>query len=274
MTTGLLNVPAVAPSPTTGRDYISFSSISTFRQCSLKWYFKYVLGLPEATVSSALVFGSGVHRAIEHHFRELLAGNLPPDLDTLLAEFWEEWKDRDHEGIRFGKDEDISSVGRLAERTLTAFQQSEVAQPRGHILAVEEELRGPVVPGCPDLLGRVDMIVDAGNEVVISDWKTARSRWSREQADDASEQLLLYAELAKDLVPGKPLRLEFVILTKTKEVAVDRHSLPVDPARVRRIKRVVENVWRAIAAKCFYPAPSAMNCPGCPFRDECRAWAG
>jgi len=252
---------------------LSFSAIRLYQSCPLKFHFKYHLGLPEETVSSSLVFGASVHRAIEHHFRELLAGNPPPDLDTLLAEFWEEWKGRDQAGIRFGRDEDLNAMGRLAERTMVAFQQSEVAQPRGQILAIEEELRGVVVPGCPDLLGRVDMIVDVGSELVISDWKTARSRWSREQAEDASEQLLLYAELAKDFAPDKPLRLEFVILTKAKDVAVDRHSLPVDPARVGRIKRVVECVWRAIEAECFYPAPSPMNCPTCPYRQPCKVWS-
>lgn len=261
--------PAACPP---NRDYISFSSLSTFRQCSLKYYFKYVLGLPEATVSSALVYGSSVHRAIEFHFRELLAGNPPPDLDALLAEFWEEWRGREQGDIRFGKDEDLSSVGRLAKRTLIAFQQSEVAQPSGQILAVEEELRGPVVPGCPDFLGRVDMIVDTGDCLLVTDWKTARTRWSQEQVEGSSEQLLLYAELAKDFAPGKPTLLEFIVLTKTKDVAVDRHSLPVTPAGVARVKRVVEQVWRAIEAEAFFPSPSAMNCPGCPYREPCRAW--
>jgi putative RecB family exonuclease len=139
---------------------------------------------------------------------------------------------------------------------------------------VEEELRGPVVPGCPDVLGRVDLIVDAGDQLLISDWKTARSRWSQEQTEDAAEQLILYSELAKDFAPGKPVTLEFVILTKTKDVAIDRHLLPVDPAQVTRTKRVVENVWRAIDGKCFYPAPSAMSCPSCPYREPCRAWKG
>ena len=31
----------------TGRDYISWSAISTYQQCPLKWHFRYVLGLPE-----------------------------------------------------------------------------------------------------------------------------------------------------------------------------------------------------------------------------------
>jgi len=274
MTTGLLDLPAVHSPLSTGRDYLSFSAIRLFQTCPLKFFYKYCMGLPEETVSSSLVFGGAVHRAIEFHFRELLSGNPPPHSDALLGEFWEGWKERELEQVRFGKGEDRDSLGILAERILTAFQQSEVAQPRGQILAVEEELRGPVVPGCPDVLGRVDLIVDTGSKLVVSDWKTARSRWSQEQAEDAAEQLILYAELAKDFAPGKPLMLEFVILTKAKEPVVDRHLMPVDPVQVTRTKRVVENVWRAIESGCFYPAPSAMSCPSCPYRKQCRNWAG
>jgi RecB family exonuclease len=274
MTTAIFDYPLAAAEPVTGRDYISFTSLRQFQTCPARYYFKYILGLPEESVSAALVYGGGVHRAIERHFRELLIGNPPPDSRALLEEFWADWNERNPEQIRFGKDEDAESLGRLAERTLIAFRQSDAARPQGKILAVEEELRGPVIPGCPDLLGRIDLIVDAGNMLTISDWKTSRSRWSREQAEDASEQLLLYSELAKDFAPGKPIQVEFVILTKTKEVAVDRHTLPVDPARVARTKRIAKNVWRAIEAGNFYPAPSAMNCPSCPYRETCRDWGG
>jgi hypothetical protein len=31
---------------------------------------------------------------------------------------------------------------------------------------------------------------------------------------------------------------------------------------------------RAIESKNFYPAPSAMNCSGCPYREQCRSWNG
>lgn len=266
--------PPASRAPSPQRDYLSYSSIRLYQTCPLKWKCRYVLGLPDESVSASLVYGGAVHRAIEHHFRELLAGNPPPDRDTLLAEFWDGWRERQPEQIRFGRAEDLDSIARLAERTLIAFQASDVARPRGQILAVEEELRGPVVPGCLDILGRVDLIVDTGDELRISDWKTARSRWSQEQLIDASEQLLLYSELAKDFAPGKRVVLEFVILTKTKDVVVDQHVLLVNPAHVTRTKRVVESVWRAIEAGCFYPAPSAMTCPSCPYRGPCREWAG
>ena len=47
----------------TGRDYISWSALSTFRTCPLRFYYRYVAGLPEESVSAALVFGGGVHAA-------------------------------------------------------------------------------------------------------------------------------------------------------------------------------------------------------------------
>ena len=82
----------------------------------------------------------------------------------------------------------------------------------------------------------------------MTDLKTARSRWSRQQAEDSGEQLLLYSELAKDLLPGKPLRLQFQIVTAAKSPAVESHSVTVDPTRIERTKHVVERTWKAIQA--------------------------
>jgi hypothetical protein len=91
---------------------------------------------------------------------------------------------------------------------------------------------------------------------------------------DAAEQLILYSELVKDFAPGKPLKLALIVLTKTKQVQIEQHWLSVEPRRVDRIKRIVERVWKAIAAEHFYPAPSPMSCGSCPFRGPCRSWSG
>ncbi|QDU30681.1 PD-(D/E)XK nuclease superfamily protein [Anatilimnocola aggregata] len=102
----------------------------------------------------------------------------------------------------------------------------------------------------------------------------SRSRWSAEQVEESTEQLLLYSELAADFAPGKPVRIEFAVLTKTKTVAIEQHSVAVQRAPVDRMKRVVERVWNAINSEHFYPAPSPLACGGCPFRDPCRKWPG
>ena len=78
----------------TGRNYISYSAISTYQRCPLSYYFRYVTGLPEERISAALIFGGAIHASVEHHFRELLAGNPPPDLDALMCQYQSDWSDR------------------------------------------------------------------------------------------------------------------------------------------------------------------------------------
>ena len=256
------------------RDYVSFSALSLYQRCSLRYYFRYVAQLPEGSISASLVFGRAIHRAIEFHFRELLAGNAPPDLDTLLAEFNEGWEEFPGEQITFPKTDTRDSLGHLAARVLTAFRDSEVAQPQGHILGVEEELRGQVLDGSPDLLARLDLLMTTESELTVTDFKTSKSAWSSDQVSDSAEQLLLYSELVRQRFPGLPLRLEFVVFTKAKKVAISRYIVPLDAARVTRTKRIAQRVWRAISAGHFIPSPSPMNCNGCPYRTPCRQWSG
>jgi putative RecB family exonuclease len=274
MISPVIITPAQATTPRT-RDYLSFSAMNLYRSCPLRYKFRYLDGLPEDAVSASLVFGSAIHRAAELQFNRLLAGEPLPSLDELLTAYHDVWRDQlEVARVQFNKDDDVASLSKLAGRMLEAFRISPVAQPIGHVIGVEEELRGSIIPGVPDLLGRIDLLIETDDAVVISDLKTSRSRWSREQAEDSAEQLLLYSELVKTLVPSKQIRLQFVVLTKTKEPVVDVHELPVEPRRVERTMKVVERVWRSVAAGLFYPAPSPMNCPNCPFRAPCRAWTG
>src|SRR5437016_4426641 len=85
------------------RDFISFTALSTFQACPLRYYFKYVRGLPAETISASLVFGSAMHRAVQFHFEELLTGSDGPGLDTLLDVFQAAWKEHKHQAIRFSK---------------------------------------------------------------------------------------------------------------------------------------------------------------------------
>lgn len=256
------------------RDYVSYSAITTYQACPLRYYFRYIAGLPEKTVSSSLVFGSAVHRAVEFHFNELMAGNDAPSGEALLGEYDSAWNEYDSATVNFGKENGRDDLLPLAQRVIGAFQTSELAKPVGTFLGVEEELRGPIVPGCPDVLGRIDLIVEETDAVVVTDLKTARARWSRDQVDNSAGQLLLYSELAKSLAPKKRLRLQFAVLTKTKEPALYLHEVAVNVKQVDRMKRIVERVWRAVETGTFYPAPSATECPTCPFRESCRSWEG
>lgn len=125
MSTALKADPNEVAMQLTSRDYVSWSAISTYQSCPLRYFFRYIEGLSEESVSSSLVFGGATHAAIEHWFNERMAGGPEPDQDALLSVFWDDWKDRQEESdIKFTKGEDVNSIGELAQRVLTAFQES------------------------------------------------------------------------------------------------------------------------------------------------------
>ena len=256
------------------RDHISFSALSLYQRCSLRYLFRYIEQLPEASVSASLVFGRAVHRACEFHFRELLAGNESPELDVLLAEFNDGWEETPAEQISYPRTDTRDTLAHLADRVLTAFRASDIAKPRGHIVGVEEELRGKVIDGAPELLARLDLLGESDGTLTITDFKTSKSAWATDQATDSAEQLLLYSELARQRFPGMPIRLEFIVFTKAKKAAICRYEVTLNAARVARTRRIAQRVWRAISAGNFYPSPSPMNCGTCPYRDPCRRWTG
>jgi putative RecB family exonuclease len=258
----------------TGRDYISWSALSTFRTCPLRYRFRYVDGLPEESVSSALVFGAGIHTAIEQHFQALLAGDEQPDVEKLMFAYRSAWLPHEPDAISFGSKETRESLDDLASRMLTAFLASPMASIQGRVLSVEEEIRGMLVDGVPDLYGRVDLLTEDADSLVITDIKTSRGKWSPEQVEDSGEQLLLYSHLASEISPGKKIATRFLVLTKTKEPVVEEHVREVEPVNVKRTLAGVERVWRAIESGVFYPAPSTMSCSTCGYREACRAWVG
>ena len=262
-----------SPAPTT-RDRLSYSAIATYQSCPLKYCFRYMIGLPEETVSASLVFGGAIHEAVEHHLRQLSLGRPRPDLGTLLDIYEAAWDRRRDIEVQFAQDESRVSLHRQAERVLVAFQSSPLSRPAGTIVGVEAEFRSQIAPGVPDLLGRVDLLVDTGATLVVTDFKSSRSRWNSDHAEAAADQLLLYGQLVRDMAQGRKLELQFCVITKTKDPSVECHAVEWRPTRADRSTRLVESVWSAIASSHFYPAPSALNCGSCPFREACRGWGG
>ena len=256
------------------RDYLSWSAISTFRSCPLKFFYRYVAQVPEERRSANLVFGGAIHAALELHFQERLAGNATPTLDALMSAYYREWGEVDLASVVYSGDDDLGSLSMLAERMLTAFQASPLAQPTGSIIGIEEEVRAAILSDCPDVLGRIDLVLESADEIRIIDFKTSRCRWSASQVGESAGQLLLYGQLAENMVDDKPVRLSFAVITKTKMPDIALHDVPFDAQQLARTRNIISHVWQAITDGHFYPNPSALNCPTCPFRDRCARWTG
>jgi CRISPR/Cas system-associated exonuclease Cas4 (RecB family) len=165
----------------------------------------------------------------------------------------------------------VTSAAVLSSRSISArkiFVRAATASGR------LEPVRGLLAEGVPDLYGRVDLLTEDADTLVVTDIKTSRGRWSPEQVEDSGEQLLLYSHLASEIAPKKRVQTRFLIITKTREPVIEEHVREVNPAAVKRTLAGVERVWRAIESGVFYPAPSTMNCASCGYRSACRAWMG
>jgi putative RecB family exonuclease len=259
----------------TGRDYLSHTQVTTYQACPLRWYFQYVAALPHEQVGSGLVFGGAIHAAIEHHYQAAMADEPLPTLDRLLEVFDEAWQADAKAPIQFGKGETAESLRSLASKMLAAFLESDASEPRGTVLGIEEEIRSLYIPEVPDLLARIDLITLTGEALVIRDFKTARNRWTADKAAESAAQLVLYGDLAAPIAEAygdRPVRMEFVVLTKTQSPRVEVFPVKGDAGQLARSRRVIARVWQAMQAGHIYPNPTPLNCSYCPFQRACRNW--
>jgi hypothetical protein len=86
---------------------LSPSQASTFLECSAKYRFKYVLGLPDPADGGA-VRVRAVHKAIEYYMRAKMAG-LALDGEAITDEWDEIWDDA-CEGAEFAAHEDVEAL--------------------------------------------------------------------------------------------------------------------------------------------------------------------
>jgi putative RecB family exonuclease len=259
----------------TGRDYISHSQISTFQACSLKWHFSYVEQAKPERVSAALLLGSSIHAAIQRHLECQLAGEKPPTIDELMAVVQETWKEEAGETpIEYSREDDEQSQADTARRMIESYLASPHSKVEGQTLAIEEMLRVSLAPDLPDLVAKLDHVAAVDGQLIVTDYKTTRSMWSRDTAEEHAEQLHLYAEAVKSIAEdfNLPVKLRFVIITKAKTPKVEALEIKADPERVKRSQLIIRNVFQAMQTGVVFPSPSTMNCSGCPFKNRCDRW--
>ncbi|MCE9534329.1 MAG: PD-(D/E)XK nuclease family protein, partial [Planctomycetes bacterium] len=249
-------------------DHLSYSAIRAFQTCPRLFDYRYVQRLPDESVSSSLLFGTSLHRAVEAHFMAIMEGVPPPDLDILLGCFWDGWR-AERKPIQFNKGEGLNTIGTLAERMLKVFQASPFARPAGRLIGIEEIRRGSFSSRCPDFVARLDLLIETDEALVVTDFKTARSRWGTAKLLASAPQLFIYHELICDLAAGRPVHLKFAVLTKAKKPVLTEHQVYVTPALLAHTRRTVEATWDAIQKGAFPPNPGPMHCPRCPHQQKC-----
>jgi len=266
------------------RLHISHSQITTYRNCPLKYFFRYVQGIQPPFRSPALVFGSAMHQALATLYSSLKATGDAMDSASLQELFHESFSDqlRQNLPIRWTAKETAESLEKLGCQLMEVYL--EFAEKQGllgdayRIVAVELPLRWTIdMPtGEIDFVGIVDLLLQDKKEPAkfhIIDHKTAARRFD-EMKITTDDQLTAYQLLlrhAADLPQEALFTLHWDVLLKQKVPAVTRYTTVRDEDDERHLQKVIRQILWAIDHEVYYPNPGWM-CAGCEFADHCRAW--
>ena len=103
-------------------------------------------------------------------------------------------------------------------------------------------------------------MVETDEAVVVTDFKTARSRWSPGDVNAAEGQLIVYHELVRQFA-DKPNKLQFAVITKTKQSEVE-----IRPVSVHRMSWIKPSfLWLMERSGCPNHPPKARG-PDCSIR--------
>lgn len=253
------------------RPHWSYSSISQYLTCPLRYYFQRILCLPQPTVGSGLVLGSAVHAGLAEYHRHLQEGR-EPDLALVQRAYAEDWARRDDAEIAFKDGETREGLMAQGLALLDLYLNE---PPPDRIVAVEQEIIAPVHNSRGEyleapLLAVADLIVATDEGLEVREFKTAARAYSESEAT-ASLQPTCYVNAVQEAF-GEPVTVEYTVLIKTKTPKIQRLQADRSPEDLGRLGDIVETIERAVQANIYYPVENQINCSTCPYRGPCREW--
>jgi len=258
-------------------DHLSYSSVSCYLQCPLKWRFHYVDKIPEEFVTSSLVFGHAIHESVAAYLNASLSGEtLTPD--EMLMVYLNAWRESGAVEIRCSNGDSEEKLLKKAQDLLTLWHGGQ--DGISEVLGVEEafsvdiaELAGHPSLDIPALIGYVDHIVkQPDGSITLIDLKTAARKPSQLLADQ-SLQLTAYS-LGAEALGFDPdeltLRLDY-LLKGTQPDLVSLETTRSEYDR-RRFVKLVTRVWKGITNSVFFPKQDWYCRSSCGYQSQCAEW--
>ena len=267
----LADLLPTTPTQVPGLEHLSHSRIQGYISCGLKWKLHYMDHVKPAFTPAALAYGIAFHEAVEEGLAGLMVGTMPPIPDLVAIVEKSLTEQETDVPVQYADEGGKSAMIELAGRMLAAWTTWK--RPEARILAVEHQFELSLAPGLPSLVGRIDLVEEHADHILLVDVKTAKSRWSAQQVEEHASQLVLYREAVKTMAAelGKPVKLAFEVITKTKVPTVERYIIDREGEDIDRQVRIAQEVVKAVQAGIFIPQPG-WACASCPWAGPCRDW--
>ncbi|UCE39455.1 MAG: PD-(D/E)XK nuclease family protein [Thermoplasmata archaeon] len=230
---------------------LSYSSISTYIECPLKYKLKYIDDLKEKP-KPYLSFGSSLHDALQfmYSFRP-----PPPSLDAVLKYYEENWISEGY--ANYEEEEGYFSYGKDILRAFYITNIKKFKPPVAVEYKFDIEIEGVPVTGFIDRIDKVDE-----NKAEIIDYKSGKNIFDKSHVEE-NEQLTMYQLAVEDSVGLSVGKLTLYHLPSQTPVSVGAR----DPKKIEKLKKKVKEVSENIANGEF-PAKKGRFCP-CDFPEHC-----
>ncbi len=251
---------------------LSASRSSDFKSCPLKYRFRVVDRLPERP-SPAAVRGTVVHAVLERLFDLPAPARTPAAAVDLLTSQWAEAVAAEPAyAAMFADQAELATwldSARDLLRTYFTLEDPRSVEPAER----EAYVRGPLPSVGIEIHGYLDRVdVGPGGEVLVTDYKTARSPHANYE-EQALFQMKFYALLLWRARGTLPRRMRLVYLGDGVHCTYEP-----DPDNLARFERTqLGALGRAIARATetgdWRPRPSKL-CDWCDFQALCPAYGG
>ncbi|MFA6583574.1 MAG: PD-(D/E)XK nuclease family protein [Elusimicrobiaceae bacterium] len=251
----------------------SYSRMSLYQECPLKFKFRYIHKIPEKP-KTYFAFGHSIHAAMEFLYKV----DAPPfpSLNDVLMIFERDWhtkspeekgyvsSDKEHDDFLHG----IKIITSYYEKHKGAFA-----------VPVSVEMFVKLAVDGLNLISVVDRIDDlGGGKISIVDYKTGKTVVKNTGQLNMYQKVLELAPDIKDLLARKTgykgdikvARMSFYQLENLKENVFE----PASPDEIESFWRNVLNVADCIRAEKFDPAPDEKSCRFCDYKNLCPVFSG
>ena len=256
------------------KEHLSASSISTYIDCSLQYYFSRVKRLPMEFVSDALSFGTVIHLVLAEFYRSKMTGDRL-SLKDIHESYRQHWKQeaKDRSEIKYAEGKDFQSYIIEGVDLLSAWF-NKLPDDSFEVIGIEE----PFIFEIPELpvpiIGAMDLVEqdDAGT-IIITDHKTGSKSYSADEIDQ-NMQMTLYQLAARTngFVADREILLKLDCLIKTKTPKFESYWTTRSKIEEKRLIRKIKRVWQGIDKEVFIPNDTSWKCKGCSHKKACDAW--
>ncbi len=247
--------------------FFSPTAAGTYRQCPLRWKYRYIDKLPDPPGEAALV-GSFAHRVLELLCHESADARTTHRARQLAGEVWPSTAAQgDFRALRLDAEAELQFRWK-AWSAIEALWQ--VEDPSGVAVRATEQHVTTALDGVP-FRGVIDRLDDADDGLVITDYKSGRPP-RQDRRKEALAQVLLYAAAVEADTGERPVRARLLFLGGDRGIVETR----VDDEQLAATTGDLTATWEALGTDCandsFEPAPGPL-CGWCPYVDRCEPGA-